>query len=476
MKDWPRIIQGGMGVGVSNWRLARAISQAGHMGTVSLVAAPHLAARRLQLGDTDMLRAIEAFPVPEAADRIREKYWRKAKAPIPMFSLHPNRELSWLALFASFAEVWLAKEGHDGVVAGNLLEKVQTPTILTLLGALWAGIDALIIGAGLPTQIPDILDALCEGRPATYRISVLEGDGSSHEMVFDVNTLLDRVSQASRDTVRRIVIKRPAFFPIVSLDVTANILWKKMAGRCDGFIVEHPVVAGGHNPSPRGWKGEVNRIGEPLYGDRDTANIGKMRAFGDPPVPFWLAGGYAQPEKLVEAQTLGATGIQCGTIFALCEESGILPAIKRTLVRQAYRGELEVRSDARASPTGFPFQVVTLSGTVSETIVYEGRQRICNLGYLRMPYVTDDGGISYRCAAEPVEDYVHKGGKIEDTVGRKCLCNNLLSQVGLGMVHDGVSEPAIVTLGKDTGFIRDLISDENGSYTAADALRYLLGE
>lgn len=470
MNTWPRIIQGGMGIGVSNWRLARAVSLAGQIGTVSLVAGPHLMARRLQLGDTDMLRPLQAFPVPEVTEQILSKYWLREKAPIPMFSLSPNRELSWLTLFAGFAEVWLAKEGHGGVVAGNLLEKVQTPTLYTMLGAMWAGVDAFIIGAGLPTQIPDILDALCEHRPAKYRISVLDG-GPSQEMTLDIDLLLSRVSETSRQAVRNIQIKRPAFFPIVSLDATAGILWKKTGKRCDGFIVEHPVVAGGHNPSPRGWKGDINEHGEPIYGERDVVNIAEMKQFG---VPFWLAGGYARPAKLEEAVSFGATGIQCGSIFALCSESGISPHLKRELIRQAYCGELAVYSDARASPTGFPFQVVEMSGTVSDEQVYEKRPRICNLGYLRMPYVTEKG-TGYRCASEPVEDCVHKGGKVEDTVGRMCLCNNLLAQIGLGMERDGVREPPIITLGKDTGFIQMLISDENGSYTASDVIRYLTG-
>jgi len=475
MNTWPRIIQGGMGIGVSSWRLARAVSLSGQIGTVSLVAGPHLMARRLQLGDVNMLRPLQVFPVPEVAEQIRDKYWLREKTPIPMFSLSPSRELSWLTLFAGFAEVWLAKEGHGGVVAGNLLEKVQTPTLYTMLGAMWAGVDAFIIGAGLPTQIPDILDALCEHRPAKYRVSVLDG-GPSQEMTLDIEVLLSWVSASSCQAVRNIQIKRPAFFPIVSLDATAGILWKKTGKRCDGFIVEHPVVAGGHNPSPRGWKGDVNEHGEPIYGERDVVNIANMKQFevGKVEVPFWLAGGYARPAKLEEAVSLGATGIQCGSIFALCNESGISPHWKQELIRQAYRGELSVYSDARASPTGFPFQVVEMPGTVSDGQVYQDRPRICNLGYLRMPYVTKKG-LGYRCASEPVEDYVHKGGKVEDTVGRKCLCNNLLAQVDLGMEHDGVKEPPIITLGKDTGFIRALVSDENGSYTASDAIHYLTG-
>jgi hypothetical protein len=37
-------------------------------------------------------------------------------------------------MVGSFAEVWLAKEGHEGVVGINLLEKIQTATLSTVLG------------------------------------------------------------------------------------------------------------------------------------------------------------------------------------------------------------------------------------------------------------------------------------------------------------------------------------------------------
>ncbi len=468
-KQWPPLIQGGMGVAVSGYPLARAVSLAGQIGTVSLVALPHVVARRLQLGDSNMLRALVAFPVMTVAEKIREKYWCR-NGPIPMFTHHPSRELAWLTLFGGFAEVWLAKEGHQGIVAGNLLEKVQMPSLYTMLGAMWAGIDIFIIGAGLPLQIPGILDALCAWQVTTYRLSM--SDGSSVETTLDMEWLLAKEPPAIQAVVRNIAIKRPAFFPIVSLDVTANILWKKMKGRCEGFVVEDPVVAGGHNPSPRGWKGVVNDAGEPIYGERDVVNFEKMLDFE---VPFWLAGGYASPAGLERARTLKAAGIQCGGIFALGDESGIAPAHKAELRRQAYLGILRVYSDPRASPTGFPFQVVQMPGTVSDVSVYEERERNCRLGYLRELYM-ENGVVGYRCSAEPVEDYIRKGGKIEETVGRKCLCSNLLATVGLGMEYRGVPEPVIITLGKDTSFIRHLMDGPDGAYSARDAIRYLLGE
>ena len=66
------IIQGGMGVGVSGWRLARAVAATGHLGVVSGVALDTVLARRLQLGDPGghVRRALAQLPLPGAAERI----------------------------------------------------------------------------------------------------------------------------------------------------------------------------------------------------------------------------------------------------------------------------------------------------------------------------------------------------------------------------------------------------------------------
>ena len=48
---YPMIIQGGMGAGVSNWRLAQAVSMTGQLGVISGTALDTIFSRRLQLGD-----------------------------------------------------------------------------------------------------------------------------------------------------------------------------------------------------------------------------------------------------------------------------------------------------------------------------------------------------------------------------------------------------------------------------------------
>ena len=100
----------------------------------------------------------------------------------------------------------------------------------------------------------------------------------------------------------------------------------------------------------------------------------------------------------------------------------------------------------------------------------------CDLGYLREPYVAGDGQIGYRCSAEPVESYVAKGGKIEDTVSRKCLCNTLLANIGHAQTRkDRSVEPALVTVGDDLNTIAQFLAPGRSSYSAADVVENLLG-
>ena len=129
------------------------------------------------------------------------------------------------------------------------------------------------------------------------------------------------------------------------------------------------------------------------------------------------------PEKLREALEQGAAGVQVGTAFAFSRESGLRADLKKMLIAQAVAGTGEVFTDPVASPTGFPFKVAQLEGTSSAFNIYQERKRVCDLGYLREPFAAAEGKIAYRCSAEPVDNYLAKGGKIEDTVGRKCLCN-----------------------------------------------------
>lgn len=465
----PTVIQGGMGIGVSNWILANAVARTGQLGVVSGTAIDSLFVRRLQDGDAGghLRRAMAHFPMPDVSADALMKYFlpdgRVDGAPYKMLSMWRQtvgRAREQVAMLASFVEVHLAREGHDGPVGINLLTKVQMPNLATLYGAMLAGVDYVLMGAGIPQEIPGVLDAFAAGKAASLRLDV-------NEQPRGLTTLLSLDPEQHFEGGAP-QLRRPKFLPIVSAHSLATMLTRKANGRVDGFVVEGPT-AGGHNAPPRG-KLQVDESGEPVYGERDHADLAAMRDLG---LPFWLAGGTASREQVEAALAEGAAGVQVGTIFALCEESGLDPAYKAAILEKVRRGDIDTRTDIRASPTGFPFKVVSLEGTNSEAELYEQRERVCDLGYLREAYRRPDGRLDYRCAAEPVKTFIAKGGAVEDTVGRKCLCNALMVNVGHAMPRDDGPERAIITSGSDFSSVAQLLNGRM-SYSAADVLEFLL--
>ncbi len=460
-----------MGVAVSDWRLARAVSCLGQFGVVSGTALDVVLVRRLQAGDIGghIRRAASHFPIPGVMKRVFDRYFvaggrqlRERFKSHPMGRLKPSRNLLDLLVLSNFVEVFLAKEGHDGLVGINLLTKVQAPTIPSLYGAMLAGVDAVLMGAGIPKDIPGVIDKLAAGESAELKLDV---KGAPTDKPFWLR--FDPAEYCGGEPMRP---KRPKFFPIISSAVLATMLSKKASGRVDGFIVEGPT-AGGHNAPPRG-KLKLTGGGEPLYGDRDVADLEAIAAVG---LPFWVAGSYAEPERVVEALAAGAAGVQVGTAFAYSEESGFSAEIKAEVLERSRTGNVEVFTDPLASPTGFPFKVVPVADTMSDTAVYEKRTRVCDLGYLRTPYRIDDDTIGWRCASEPVKDFERKGGDVEDTVGRKCVCNALMASIDLGQTQkSGEPELPLVTSGDDVSRVARFLKPGADTYSAADVIDYLL--
>ncbi|MGL4651442.1 MAG: hypothetical protein ACRC1H_18700, partial [Caldilineaceae bacterium] len=170
-----RLIQGGMGVHVSNWRLARAVATehpGETAGTVSGTALDVVYTRKLQLGDPGghVQRAFDAFdsrfgvnigrrifdrffvpggkepnahfkPTPMQVARAvdgRKKFGDPAPDSAPI-ALKLDDSTIELVILTAFAEVWLAKEGHNGVIFINFLNKIEVPLIYALYGAMLAG-------------------------------------------------------------------------------------------------------------------------------------------------------------------------------------------------------------------------------------------------------------------------------------------------------------------------------------------------
>ncbi len=466
----PSIIQGGMGAAVSSWRLASQVAQAGQLGVVSGIGLDVVLARRLQNGDKGghIRRALAAFPVPAMAARAVEEYFLpdgrasgESYAAVSKLAITQDRPSQELAVLGNFVEVWLAKEGHSGLVGVNYLEKVQMATPAAAYGAMLAGVDYVLMGAGLPREIPRLLNQLTTHSAVKFPVDVQGAEPGTFHVSLDPLDLLG---------VALPPLKRPRFLAIVSAHVLAEYLARDEAIRPDGFVIEGPR-AGGHNAPPRG-KVVLDESGEPQFGPRDYADIEKVAAIG---MPFWLAGAYGTPEGLVAAQAAGAVGVQVGTLFALSSDANFEPSIREALVARAADGTLKVTTSLRGSPTGFPFKVAELGGSLSDPEVIADRPRLCDLGFLGVPYLRDNGAVGHRCPAEPERPFTRKGGSAGDAEGRLCLCNALMANVGLGQTRaTGYVEKPLITLGADLDGPKRLAALHPGGWTARQALDWLL--
>jgi nitronate monooxygenase len=442
----PALIQGGMGVSVSHWRLARTVSMAGGLGVISGTALDRVVACRLQEGDTDgnLRRVIAQFPISAVAERVLARWYVAGGITrpggyrqTPMMGHQPSLDSLELLVVANFAEITLAKEGHDGKIGINLLEKIQIPNLASLYGAMMAGVDAVLMGAGIPREIPGALDRMAMHEEASLILRV-EGALAGETT---------RIRFAPCDVVGpppHPPLTRPPFLAVITSDTLAQSLLRSTDGGVDGFVVEGPI-AGGHNAPPRGWAGQVNERGEPIYGPRDAADLERLRKLGR---PYWLAGGFGTMDGMARAQALGAQGVQMGTAFAFSMESGLAPELKSRVLDMVQAGTAQVFTDPLASPTGFPFKVVEVPGTISDPQLYAKRTRVCNLGYLRQAYRLPDGSVGWRCPAEPDAHYIAKGGAAADLAGRKCLCNALMASAGHALTTaEGGRELPIITAG-----------------------------
>ncbi len=456
-------------MGVSNWRLARAVSRLGQLGVVSGTALDAVIARRLQLGDRDgsIRRALSHFPWPDMAQRVLDKYFipggkpdRKPFAAVAKHTLKLKRESVELLIVSNFVEVFLARSGHDGPVGINYLEKIQLPTLPSLMGAMLAGVAFVIMGGGIPLTIPGIMSRLSNFEPVELKLDV---EGNTHKQAYVQQfTPRDYLSGAPEN------IPRPHFLAIVSSDILAKTFTRRATGSVDGFIIENHT-AGGHNAPPRRADSPAGQTG-PQFGPRDIPDVEKIRQLG---VPFWLAGGFGSPAKLKAAQQAGARGIQVGTAFAYCNESGMLPEIRSAVLDSYKKGTLNVLTDFRASPTGYPFKLISMKSPIQSMDTDLDRTRICDLGYLRQLYCQADGRVGYRCPCEPQRYFLAKGGGEDKMPERQCLCNGLFATIGLGQIRDTGAELPLITSGLDFSFVPHLVTNGSSCYSAEDVIAYL---
>ena len=466
-KNLPVIIQGGMGIAVSNWELAKTVSMQGQLGVVSGTAIDNVLARRLQDGDKNGMcrRAMSHFPNQELVKHVLDKYFIEGgKAPetpyimVPKITLDQKRDAQEILILSNFVEVWLAKEGHDGIVGINFLHKIQMTTAASVFGAMLAGVDYIIMGAGIPRELPKLIRQIEKLQVGSVPVDVIGGQS--------VSTSINPLDFVSPDTK----IKKPKFLAIISVDILGQYLARDEETRPDGFIIEHNS-AGGHNAPPRG-KYEFDENGEPIYGPKDIADLEKMKKLG---LPFWLAGTYGNPNRVIEALEAGAAGVQVGTLFAISNHSGFSDKTRKQLLEKLKSNSLDVKTDVKASPTSFPIKIAKLEGHTSTSEGFAARPKLCDLGYLREPVRSETGRTIYRCPSEPDDQFIKKGGAVEDIDGRKCLCNGLMSNIGLPQVRkDGYVEAPIVTLGSDIEGAKILLKSHPDGYGADEAVKWLL--
>ncbi len=212
-------------------------------------------------------------------------------------ALYLDEDVVELLIITGYAEVWLAKEGHAGKVFINFLKKVELPLIYTMYGAMLAGVDGVIVGAGNPDGLPAVRSKLAEHQTVNSDLQVLYREsGESFHVPFNPRLVADgKLAQRP--------LQRPAFLAIVSLENLVEALAKSQTEPPDGFVIEHHT-AGGHNAPPQGPLIKDSK-GQPQYSEQDEPDLEVIRKAG---IPFWLAGGYSNHQQWKQALVAGAVG------------------------------------------------------------------------------------------------------------------------------------------------------------------------
>lgn len=250
------IVQGGMGIGVSAHRLAGHVAAEGGIGTISAVD--------LRRHHPDLMDATRDLGVGAAA-----------KAAINAANL--------VALDREIAAARVLSQGH-GLLAVNVMRAVSeyAPYVKR---AIEAGIDAVVVGAGLPLDLPDL--------------------AADHPQVALVPILSD--ARGVQLVVRK---------------------WERKKRMPDAIVLEHPAHAGGHLGAAR-----IEDLRDPRF-DFERAvpeTLAVLRAAGIGDTPVIVAGGIRTLSDIRRLQALGAAAVQLGTPFAVTTECDAHPAFKRVL-------------------------------------------------------------------------------------------------------------------------------------------------
>jgi nitronate monooxygenase len=266
------VVQGGMGVGVSAQGLAGAVAAAGGMGTLSSVDL-----RRLH---------------PDLMDRTRGLgTGAAAKADIDAANLEAlSREIAGAR----------ARSGGRGLLAVNVMRAVSAYAA-QVRRALEAGIDAVVVGAGLPLDLPE----LAQDHPRAALVPILS----------DARGV-------------QLIVKK----------------WERKKRLPDAIVIEHPRLAGGHLGAAR-----VADLQDPRFDFENVIpqSLAFLRSAGlEREVPLIAAGGIRSFEQIAELQALGAAAVQLGTPFAVTTEADADPVFKRVLAEAREEDVVEFTSVA----------------------------------------------------------------------------------------------------------------------------------
>lgn len=432
----PRLIQAGMGIHVSSANLANHTARLGALGVVSGAALRHVIVEDIRGGDAEAIELARTFPVPHYIGELLAFAPGGARhthaVPVDTPELGRGGLPRRLSVIAAYIEVLRARRGHRGRVGINVMWKATLTVLPTIYGAMLAGADALLCGAGVPMELPDIVRRIRAGEDLEYL--PLTGTGTNVRL------------EISGDGTAPLLGATPAphLIPILSNYAFSRRIVDSWAKKYDGarpfaFILENHA-AGGHNAPPR------NKAGFSGEDDVDSY-FDKVKALG---VPIYVAGAFAHGGTSRDLEAWierGAYGIQVGSRFALCTDSGLRADLRERIIAANATSTLHVETREGMSPTGYPLKVVPLPGTIADPAVYAARERICNRLYLAQSHFEPaaDGTVveTYVCPAMPVKQYERLGGDPADTVGRVCLCNGLLSAAG----YYADIEPPLLTLG-----------------------------
>jgi nitronate monooxygenase len=266
------IVQGGMGIGVSANRLAGAVAALGGVGTISSVD--------LRRHHPDLMERTNGLGMGE-----------EAKAVINAANLE--------ALEREIRAAQTNAQGR-GVLAMNVMRAVSE-YVPYVKRSLECGIDAIVVGAGLPLDLPD----LAADHPKACLIPILSD---------------------SRGV--QLIVKK----------------WERKKRLPDAIVIEHPRLAAGHLGAAK-----IADLNDPRFEfDRVIPeSLAFLRSAGfEKDIPLIAAGGIRSHDDIVRVQALGAAAVQMGTPFAVTQECDASLEFKEVLANATDEDMMEFTSVA----------------------------------------------------------------------------------------------------------------------------------